>query len=116
MIGLFVLLPALMNVAVVHASSSTYATCTGGGWSADVGVQPGNNGTELVQLTTDDGRGQLNAYEASIPAGNMKRALNAGLAFNNKAKAGDQGSLKLRGNEATWSYQGATHVLKCEKE
>ena len=115
MIGLFVLLPALFVTALGHANPSIYASCSGESWSIDVGVQPGPVGTDLVQLTVDDGHGHVDAYEASIPAHNMKRALSAGLAFNNKAKAGDQGTFKLTGSAGTWAYQNVSHGLNCTR-
>jgi hypothetical protein len=112
--GLFVLLPALLAASIARANPSIYANCTGDGWSIDVGVQPGPATTELVQLTVDDGQGRIAAYEASIPPGNMKRALAAGLAFNNKTTAGDHATLKLKAGRGTYAYQGAVHALSCE--
>jgi len=114
-IGLFVLLPALSTASLVHANPSIYANCTGGGWSLDVGVQPGPNGTDLVQLTVDDGRSHISAFEAAVTGGHMRRTLAAGLAFDNKTTDGDHASLKLDGRHATWNYQNETHALTCER-
>lgn len=112
--GLFVLLPALFVSPSAFANPSIYAACAGGGWSIEIGVQPGPGTTDLVELTVDDGKNHISAYEASVPARMMKRSLWAGLVFRNKNKTDEQATFKLKRTAGTWTYDNADHGLSCE--
>ena len=108
------LLPVLLMLTpAARANTSTYASCAGDGYSIDVGLRPGDSGTDLVELNVDDSRNPPAAYEALITSGRIKAILAAGLVVNNKAGEGDAGILRVKHGADSWKHQGKTHALTC---